>query len=101
LLAVFYTFLPSLAVVLAGAPFVERLYTIGPVRSALSGVSAAVVGAIAKLALFLFLAVCLPSGAPDWTNIAITAIAALAIWSGKVPALILILAGALAGILLY
>jgi chromate transporter len=101
LLAVFYTFLPSLAVVLAGAPFVERLYAIGPVRSALSGVSAAVVGAIAKLALFLFLAVCLPSGAPDWTNIAITAIAALAIWSGKVPALILILAGALAGILLY
>ena len=100
-LAMFYTFLPSLGVVLAGAPYVERLYAIGPIRSALIGVSAAVVGAIAKLALFLFLTVFLPAGQPAWTNIAITALAAIAIWSGKVSALVLILAGAAAGIVLY
>ena len=100
-LAVFYTFLPSLAVVLAGAPFVERLYAIGPIRAALSGVSAAVVGVIAKLAMFLFLTVCLPGGIPNWINLAIMALASMAIWSGKVPALLLIIVGGLIGIVLY
>ncbi|MGI9483501.1 MAG: chromate efflux transporter [Hyphomicrobiales bacterium] len=98
-LAVFYTFLPSLTVVLAGAPFVERIYAIAGIRAALSGISAAVVGVIAKLALFLLLAVCFPGGEPSWTSLAITIATGIAVWSGKVPALALIIAGGLTGIL--
>lgn len=47
-----FTFVPSFLFVLAGAPFVERLRRIGWLTSALAGVTAAVVGVIASLALW-------------------------------------------------
>ena len=100
-LAIFYTFLPSLTVVLAGAPFVERIYAIAAIRAALSGISAAVVGVIAKLALFLLLTVCFPAGQPSRESLAITIASGIAIWSGRVPALALIVVGGLIGLFIY
>jgi chromate transporter len=51
LIATYVTFLPSFLFILAGAPYIERLRTNTKLTSALSGVTAAVVGVIANLAL--------------------------------------------------
>lgn len=74
-----FTFVPCFLWVLAGAPFVERLRRIGWLTAALAGVTAAVVGVIANLALWFGLhtlfatvtaaalgPVALPL--PDWTS---------------------------------
>jgi len=47
-----FTFVPSFLFVLVGAPFVERLRRLGWLTAALAGVTAAVVGVIANLALW-------------------------------------------------
>ncbi len=52
-LACFYTFAPSFMLILAAAPYVERLQNLSLARRALAGVSAAVVGVIANLAVYL------------------------------------------------
>ena len=98
-LAVCFSFLPSLTLVTAFAPYVDWFYSISLVRAALAGVSAAVVGIIGKLALVLIYAVCLPGNVPDWLNIAIAFAAGVAIMSGRVPPLLLIVAGAVFGAL--
>jgi chromate transporter len=66
LVATYFTFLPSLVLVLAGAPWFER--TRGQVRlaSALSGITAAVVGVVFHLALTLGLQVMLLPAGTDW-----------------------------------
>jgi chromate transporter len=51
-LVVWVTFVPSFLLVLLGAPYVERLRHNRALSSALSGITAAVVGVIASLALF-------------------------------------------------
>jgi chromate transporter len=55
LLTTWVTFVPSMLLVFLGAPYVERLRSNRPVASALAGVTAAVVGVIANLALFFAL----------------------------------------------
>lgn len=50
--ALWFTFVPCFLWVLAGAPFMERLRSIGWLTGALSAVTAAVVGVIANLALW-------------------------------------------------
>jgi chromate transporter len=52
LLAVWVTFLPSFLFVFLGAPYVERLRHNQHLTAALTGITAAVVGVIASLALF-------------------------------------------------
>ena len=52
LLTTWVTFVPSFVLVLLGAPYVERLRSNRALSSALTGVTAAVVGVIANLALF-------------------------------------------------
>jgi chromate transporter len=53
LLVTWVTFVPSFTLVLAGAPAVQRLRSIGWLRAALAGISAATVGAIAYLGVYL------------------------------------------------
>ncbi len=98
-LAVTFTFLPSFTMVIAFAPYVDWLYSISLVRAALAGVSAAVVGIIGKLALVLIYAVCIPDSTPNWMNIALALAACVAIMTGRVPPLLLIVAGAVFGVL--
>ncbi len=98
-LAVIFTFLPSFTMVIAFAPYVDWLYSISLVRAALAGVSAAVVGIIGKLALVLIYAVCIPDSTPNWMNIALALAACVAIMTGRIPPLLLIVAGAVFGVL--
>ncbi len=97
--AALFTFLPSFAMVLAGAPYVEALHAIGAVRRALAAITASIVAVIAKLALFLASAVLWPGGTPDWRDIAIALAALGLLATGRVAAHWLILAGALLGAL--
>ncbi|HZF76379.1 MAG TPA: chromate efflux transporter [Acetobacteraceae bacterium] len=57
LLAVWVTFAPCFAWIFLGAPFVERLHDAPRLKGALAGVTAAVVGVIANLALWFGLRV--------------------------------------------
>ena len=103
-LATFFTFAPSFTLILAGAPYVEALAGRRWIRRALAGVSAAVVGVILNLALYLGMAALFPDGlaAPEWPKIALLAgFAALALgWRG-VPMQVLVAGGAGAGLALH
>ncbi len=72
-LACFYTFAPSFMLILAVAPYVEAVQRSSWIRRALAGVSAAVVGVIANLAVYLGEAALFPHGfeAPEWPKIAL------------------------------
>jgi chromate transporter len=77
------TFLPSFALVLLAAPYVERLHADARIGSALGAITAAVVGVILNLAVFLAGAILMPGGGRvDWiaAAIAIAALAALIRW---------------------
>jgi chromate transporter len=98
--ATFFTFLPSFVFILAGGPLVEA--TRGDLRmtAPLSGISAAVVGVIASLAVFFGGQVFLAGGRPHWEAIAIGLAAAIALLRYGVGTIKLIAACALAGLLL-
>ena len=53
LLTTYVTFLPSLYMIIAGAPYVESIQRFAWARNALSAITAAVVGVILSLAIFL------------------------------------------------
>ncbi|MEM7237007.1 MAG: chromate efflux transporter [Pseudomonadota bacterium] len=102
-LATFYTFAPSFALILAFAPVVERLHSIPWVRRALSGVSAAVVGVIANLAVYLAQAAFLPTGMaePEWVKIVLFGAALILVFWIRLPTLLLIGFGIAAGLGLH
>jgi chromate transporter len=85
---------------LAFAPGVERLHAIPVARRMLAGVSAAVVGVIANLAVFLAEAAFLPDGvaAPAWPKIALFAIALILVFRFRLGMLPLVGFGAAAGL---
>ncbi len=102
-LATVYTFAPSFMLILAAAPYVGHLDRQPRLRQALAGVSAAVVGVILNLALYLAEAALLPTGpsAPEWPKIALLAMfGAAALWR-PVPMHWLVVSGALAGLALH
>jgi chromate transporter len=74
-LASWATFLPSFVLVLAGAPYLERVAANARLAAALEAVTAMVVGVIASFALAVVLAVLLPRGlaAPDWVAVVVAA----------------------------
>ncbi len=75
----FYTFLPSFMMIFAGAPFIESTRQSLKLQAPLTGITAAVVGVIASLAVFFAQHTFWPNGlggAVDWIEVAI-AIAAL------------------------
>lgn len=69
------TFLPSFALVLTGAPYIDRLHEDRRISAALGAITAAVVGVILNLAVFLAGAVLMPAGRPDLVSIAAALIA--------------------------
>jgi chromate transporter len=75
----FYTFLPSFMMIFAGAPFIESTRQSLKLQAPLTGITAAVVGVIASLAVFFAQHTFWPNemhAAIDWLEVAI-AIAAL------------------------
>ncbi|MEM7212272.1 MAG: chromate efflux transporter [Pseudomonadota bacterium] len=103
ILATMYTFLPSFALILAFAPAVERLHSIPIARRALAGISAAVVGVIANLAVYLAEAAFLPDGVgdPEWAKIALFGAAMIAVFVLRAGMITLVGGGILAGLLLH
>ena len=100
LLATFYTFAPSTMLMLAFAPAVERIQNVPWARRALAGVSAAVVGVILNLALYLAEAAFLPAGLarPEWAKLALFAVALVLVFRLKAGMLTLVGFGVAAGL---
>lgn len=93
------TFLPSFALVLFAAPYIERLHADARIGSALGAITAAVVGVILNLAVFLAGAILLPAaGGVDWTAAAIAAAALLALIRWSIAIHWLVAAGAALGV---
>ncbi|MEM9765368.1 MAG: chromate transporter, partial [Pseudomonadota bacterium] len=104
ILATFYTFAPSFMLILAFAPAVERIGTVPWARRALAGVSAAVVGVIANLAVYLAEAAFLPGGLADdpaWAKIALFVLALFLVFVRGMAVLPLVGLGAGLGLALH
>jgi chromate transporter len=100
-LASWATFLPSFVLVIALAPYVERLQSNRRLATLLGGVSAAVVGVIATFALGVAVAVLFPAGMrrpPDPIALAIAAAAGYALARTRVGLPWLLAGGALASL---
>ena len=102
LLAAWATFLPSFVFIFLGAPHLEKLRANARLAGAMAGITAAVVGVIASLAVSFGRAVLLPGGAeaPAWGAIAIALAALLLLLRTRLEVLWVIAGGALAGLLL-
>ena len=92
------TFLPAFVLVLAGAPFVERLRRVPALTAALAGVSAAVVGVILDLAVRFGHEALLPAGRLDAFAVLLAALAVVALVRFRLPPAAAVAAGALAGL---
>jgi len=102
LVTTYVTFLPCFLYIFLGAPYVERLRGNRNLTSALSGITAAVVGVILNLAVVFGIAVLLPSGwgqMPDWFALVLTAAAFVALSLFKFDAVWVVLAGSAVGLL--
>jgi chromate transporter len=102
LLTSWATFLPAFVVILLAAPYVLRLAENRRLAAALSGVTAAVVGVIASLALAFGRSVLFRAGfeSPDWGSIAIVVAAFAALQWTRLDMLWVIAGGLAAGLAL-
>ncbi|MDR3508883.1 MAG: chromate efflux transporter [Caulobacteraceae bacterium] len=98
-LTTWVTFLPCFYFVLAGAPLVDRLANNRRAHAALSGVTSAVVGVIATLALLVAREAFAPGGRLDPIAIVLAVVALIAAIRFKVGPLWLVAVGAGLGIL--
>ena len=104
--ATLFTFLPSFLFILAGAPIVEATHGDIRVTGPLTGITAAVVGVIASLAVYFGGHVLWPAGlvaSAPWRGldpfaVAVMAAAAVALFRLKAGIIPLVAAGALAGV---
>lgn len=101
-IATFFTFLPSFVFILLGGPFIETTHGNLKLTSPLTGITAAVVGIIANLALFFAYHVFRPSGAVsvDWLSVLLAAIAMIALFRVKVGVIPVILGCGIIGMVL-
>ena len=99
-LATFYTFAPSFMLILAFAPVVDGVQNVAWARRALAGVSAAVVGVILNLALYLAEAALFPAGIaqPEWAKLALFSAALVLVFRLKAGMLVLVGFGVAAGL---
>jgi chromate transporter len=86
-------FLPSFVLVLVLAPHLETIVASPAARRVLWGVSAGTLGLILSLAAAL-----LPHGVPDVFSLAVAGLALAALWRLDANALLVVLAGGLAGL---
>jgi chromate transporter len=77
LLTTWVTFVPCFVFIFLGAPYVERLRRNRSLSAALTGITAAVVGVIANLAVYFGAHTLFANGTVQWFALAITALAAV------------------------
>lgn len=106
LLATFGMFLPSFLLVFAGAPYIEALTANPRIRAALTGITAAMVGVVLKLAVVFATATFLPArlsgaglggaglGGADLFALGVALASGLALWRWNTAAHVLVLAAA-------
>jgi chromate transporter len=96
------TFLPSFILILVGAPYVLQLSANRRLSAALAGLTAAVVGVVASVAVAFGRTVLFPGGlaAPDWGAIAIAAAAFAVVQWTRIDVLWVIAGGLAAGLVL-
>jgi chromate transporter len=102
LLTSWAVFLPAVVVMLVGAPYVERVNANARLAAALAGITAAVVGVIASLAIAFGRGVLFPDGLaqPNLSAVAIAAAAFAVLTLTRVDVAWVIAGGALAGLAL-
>ncbi len=101
LLSTWATFLPSLTLVLIGAPYIERLRNVRALSAALAAILAAVTGVILHLGLTFGRSVLFPhglAGGPAISSLLVGIAALVALRATKVSPALLVLAGAVLGI---
>ncbi|HWI79166.1 MAG TPA: chromate efflux transporter [Ramlibacter sp.] len=104
-LVTWFTFLPSFLFILAGGPLVESTHGNMKFTAPLTGVTAAVVGVIASLAVFFLVHIAWHPGrntgpALDWVSLLLAAGAAIALFRYKIGVIPVIAGCALAGLVL-
>ena len=101
LLTTWATFLPSLTLVLVGAPYIERLRNVRALSAALAAILAAVTGVILHLGLTFGRSVLFPhglAGGPAVSSLLLCVAALAALRTTKVSPALLVLAGAVLAI---
>ena len=101
LVTTYVTFLPCFFYILLGAPYIEGLRGNRSLTSALSGITAAIVGVILNLAMVFGLAVLFPRGlghALDLFSLLVTAAAFAALFFFELEAVWVVLAGGAIGL---
>ena len=101
LLTTYVTFLPSFFFIFIGAPYIERLRNNSNLTSALSGVTAAVVGVILNLALTFGATVIFPDLQINLFGAVLAALAFIALYFLKADVLLVVVAGGLCGLAKY
>jgi len=100
LLTTYCTFLPSFMFIFAGAPYIDALSGNRRIEAALTGVTAAVVGVVLKLAVFFSTNTFFPEkGVIDGFAIGIAGVTFLALQRFHIPIHVVILLGAVSGML--
>lgn len=98
LLTTYVTFLPSFYLIIAGAPYVESIQRFAWARNALSAITAAVVGVILSLAIFLGRAALFEQGEVQWIGVAATAVSLALLVTNKIGIPMLVALGAAFGL---
>ncbi len=100
LLTTWVTFTPCFLWIFLGGPYLERLRGNRRLTSALSAITAAVVGVVLNLAVWFALQVFFPArGAVDWLAIILSAVAFLGILRWRWNIIAVVAGGGLAGLL--
>lgn len=97
-IATLCTFVPCFVFVIGGAPLIERARHTGSFANALNGITIAVVGVIAALAVFVARHAAFPNGNPDWLVITAAVVAFVGVWRFRVGVIPTVLACAAAGL---
>jgi chromate transporter len=92
------TFVPSFVFIISGAPVIDRIRHTGSFAHSLQGVTIAVVGVIAALAVFVARHAAFPGGDPDWLVIPLAAAAFIGVWRFRVGVVLTVVACALVGL---
>ncbi|CAN5210377.1 chromate efflux transporter [soil metagenome] len=101
LLTTYVTFLPSFFFIFIGAPYIEKLRNNKNLTSALSGVTAAVVGVILNLALMFGATVIFPQQETNFFGLVLAVLSFAALYFFKLDVLLVVIIGGLCGLAKY
>ena len=101
LLATYATFLPSFLFIFLGAPYIEGLRRNEKLNSALSAVTASVVGVILNLAIMFGAAVIFPHSQPDFFALSLAVLSFVTLYFFKLDVLFVVLGGGIFGLAKY